>query len=134
MTSCETNLFLYMLYCCCSEQRFKTICSLWQKIFKSIKFKCDVEYKKYFIEYQTPITITDAHWSLFHWNLKLLGLGRQFGQINFVAFGVFWADLSAPILVLSLIHVFHQSTNISTKKLSLYIHMPNIYLTVNIIF
>ena len=33
----------------------------------------------------------------FHRNPKLLGLGRQFGQINF---GVFLADLSAPILVL----------------------------------
>ena len=32
----------------------------------------------------------------FHQNPKLLGLGRQFGQINF---GVFSADLIAPILV-----------------------------------
>ena len=30
---------------------------------------------------------------------KLLSLGRQFEQINFGAFGVFVADLSAPILV-----------------------------------
>ena len=30
-------------------------------------------------------------------NPKLLGLGRQFGQIHFGAFGVFWADLSAHI-------------------------------------
>jgi hypothetical protein len=29
-----------------------------------------------------------------------LGFGRQSGQINFRAFGVFLADLSAPILVL----------------------------------
>ena len=35
----------------------------------------------------------------FHRNPKLSGLGRQFGQINFVAFGVFSADLSAPILI-----------------------------------
>ena len=38
--------------------------------------------------------------AFFHRNPKLLGLGRQFGQINFGAFGVFSADLSAPILVL----------------------------------
>ena len=38
--------------------------------------------------------------ALFHHNPKLLGLSRQFGQINFGAFGVFSADLSAPILVL----------------------------------
>ena len=35
-----------------------------------------------------------------HQNLKLVGFGRQFGQINFGPFKVFAADLSAPILVL----------------------------------
>ena len=67
--------------------------------------------------------------AFFNWNPKLLGLGWQFGQINFGAFGVFSADLSAPILVpwvpcpcFSLInHYFY-------KKLSLYIQIPNIYL------
>jgi hypothetical protein len=34
-----------------------------------------------------------------HQNPKLLGLGRQFGQIKFEVFGVFLADLSSPILV-----------------------------------
>jgi hypothetical protein len=38
--------------------------------------------------------------AFFHRNTKLLGLGRQFGQINFGAFGVLLVDLSAPILVL----------------------------------
>ena len=38
--------------------------------------------------------------AFFHQNPKLLGLGRQLGQINFGAFGVFLADFSAPILVL----------------------------------
>ena len=33
-------------------------------------------------------------------NPNSLGFSRQFGQINFWAFGVFSADLSAPILVL----------------------------------
>ena len=42
---------------------------------------------------------TDAQWSLFYWNPELLGLGRQIGQINSGAFGVFSAELSAPILV-----------------------------------
>jgi hypothetical protein len=36
----------------------------------------------------------------FHQNPKLLGLGRQFGQIILGAFEVFSANLSAPILVL----------------------------------
>jgi hypothetical protein len=31
--------------------------------------------------------------AFFHQNPKFLGLGRQIGQINFGAFGVFWADL-----------------------------------------
>ena len=43
---------------------------------------------------QTP---NDA---FFHANPKLLDLGRQFGQINLGAFGIFSADLSAPILLL----------------------------------
>ena len=34
-----------------------------------------------------------------HWNLLLLGLGRQIGQINSGAFGVFSAKISAPIFV-----------------------------------
>jgi hypothetical protein len=38
--------------------------------------------------------------SFFHQNPKLLGLGRQFGLIDFGAFGVFLANLSATILVL----------------------------------
>ena len=43
-----------------------------------------------------------------HRNSKFLGLGRQFGQLNFGAFGVFSANLSAPILKSkSLVHVFH---------------------------
>ena len=39
--------------------------------------------------------------AFFHQNPKLLGLGRQIGQINVVAFGVFSADCE------SLVHVFH---------------------------
>ena len=35
--------------------------------------------------------------AFFHKNPKLLGLGRQFGQMNFGAFGALLADLSAPI-------------------------------------
>jgi hypothetical protein len=42
---------------------------------------------------------TDAQSSLFHRNPKRLGMGRQFGQVNLGAFGVFSADLSAPNLV-----------------------------------
>ena len=76
----------------------------------------------------TPRT-TDAQWSLFHWNPELLELGRQIGQINSGAFEVFSAKLSAPFWCSeSLVHVFHYSTLISTKKLSLYIHTPNVYL------
>ena len=49
---------------------------------------------------------TDAQGSLFHRNPKLLGLGRQFGQTIFGAFGVFSANLLAPILVLSPLSMF----------------------------
>ena len=50
-----------------------------------------------------PVSITHGlrtpNEAFFHRNPNLLGLGRQFGQINFGAFGVFSANLSAPILV-----------------------------------
>ena len=57
--------------------------------------------------------------AFFHWNPEFLGLGRQIGQINSGAFGVFSDKLSASILVQcseSLVHVFHYSTIISTKN------------------
>ena len=68
--------------------------------------------------------------AFFHWNLELLGLSRQIGQINSGAFGVFLAKLSALILVQwvpcpCFLLVFNQYFY---KKLSLYIHIPNIYL------
>ena len=67
--------------------------------------------------------------AFFHWNQELLGLGRRIGQINSGAFGVFLAELSAPILVqwvpCPCFPLFH---HYFYKKLSLYIHIPNIYL------
>ena len=60
---------------------------------------------------------TDTQTELFSKIHKLLGLGGQIGPKFWGAFGVFSVDLSAPVLVLeSLVHVFHQSTIISTKK------------------
>ena len=46
-----------------------------------------------------PHRLRTPNEAFFHQNPKLLGLGRQFGQINFGAFEVFLADLSAPIWV-----------------------------------
>ena len=68
--------------------------------------------------------------AFFHRNPKLLGLGRQFGQINFGAFGVFLADLSASILVIESLNCpcFPLINHYFYKKLSLYIQIPNIYL------
>ena len=67
--------------------------------------------------------------AFFHWNLELLGLVKLLGQMNYGAFGVFSAKLSALILVQwvpcpcfpLLNHYFY-------KKLSLYIHLTNTYL------
>ena len=62
-----------------------------------------------------------------HQNSKILGLCRQFGQINFEAFGVFSANLSAPILVLWVpCPCFSLINRYFYKKLSLYIQIPNI--------
>ena len=83
----------------------------------------------YCVEVTYDARTTDANEAFFHWNPENLGLGRQIGQINSGAFGVFSTKLSAPILVqwvpcpcfLLVNQYFH-------KKLSLYIHIPNIYL------
>ena len=57
--------------------------------------------------------------AFFHRNPKLLGLGRQFGQINFGAFGVFsanyqhpfWYSYLSPLSMLSIIQpLFLQKT------------------------
>ena len=62
---------------------------------------------------------TDAQWSLF---------SSKF-QIYFGPFGVFWADLSAPILVLwVLCPCFLLIKHYFYNKLSLYIQIPNVYL------
>ena len=67
--------------------------------------------------------------AFFHWNLEILCLRKQIGQINSGSFGVFSTKLSAPILIQWVPspcpplfnHCFY-------KELSLYIHIPNIYL------
>ena len=62
--------------------------------------------------------------AFFHWNPELLGLGRQIGQINSGPFGVFWAELSAPILVQWVPGPCFQLINqYFYKKLSLYIQI-----------
>ena len=67
--------------------------------------------------------------TFFHWKPELLGLGRQIGQINSGAFGLFLAKLSAPILVQWVpCPCFPLFNHYFYKKLSLYIQIPNIYL------
>ena len=66
--------------------------------------------------------------AFFHQNPKLLGLGRQFGQIHFREFGVFLTDLSAPILKLWVSCPLSILNHYFYKKPSLYIQIPNIYL------
>ena len=62
--------------------------------------------------------------AFFHWNSKLLGLGRQIG-----VFGVLSAELSAPILVQWVpCQCFPLFNHYFYKKLSLYIHIRNKYL------
>ena len=67
-------------------------------------------------------------WRLFYWNPELLGLGRQIGQINSGAFGIFTTKLSASILVKWLPCPCFPFNHYFYKKLSLYINIHNIYL------
>ena len=67
--------------------------------------------------------------AFFYQNPKLSGLGRQFGKIDFWAFGVFSSNLSAPILVVWIpCHCFPLINHYLHKKLSLYIQIPSTYL------
>ena len=76
---------------------------------------------------QTPTRTPNE--AFFHWNPELFGLGRHVGQINFGAFGVFSAKLSAPILVQWVpCPCFPLFNHHFCKKLRLFIHIPNIYL------
>ena len=82
-------------------------------------------YRKSWICAQTM----DTQWSFFHWNPELLGLSWQMGPINSWAFEVFPAKLSVPISVQSVFCLcFPLSNHYFYKKLSIYIHIPNIYL------
>ena len=71
---------------------------------------------------------TEAQWSLFHWNL---GLGRQIEQISSKAF---WGILGQTIIthfgIVSLLFIFPllMYNDYFYKKLSLYIHIQNIFL------
>ena len=74
--------------------------------------------------------IADAQWSLFHRNPKLLGnRADTYGQVHFGAFGVFSADLSAPIFVLRVpCPCFPLINHYFYKKNKPYIQILNIYL------
>ena len=68
-------------------------------------------------------------YGFFYWNPEFLGLGRQIGQINSGTFGVFLAKLSVPILIQWVPSLYFSLFNhYFYKKLSLYIHILNIYL------
>ena len=54
-----------------------------------------------------------------HKNPKRLGWGRRIGQIDFGAFGILSAELQAPM--------FFINQPLFLQKLSIYIHIPNIY-------
>ena len=43
--------------------------------------------------------------AFFHWNPKLLGVGRQNGQINSWTFGVFWPDCQHSLFLRLYIHI-----------------------------
>ena len=83
-------------------------------------------------EYRQKVTahgLRTPNEAYFYRNPKLLGLGRKFGQTNFGVFEVFSAKLLAPILVQSVpCPCFPLFNHYFYKKLSLYIHIPNIYL------
>ena len=66
--------------------------------------------------------------AFFHWNPELLGLGRQIGQINSGAFGVFFRpNYQHPVQWVPC-PCFPLFNHYFYKKLSLYILIPNIYL------
>ena len=94
-----------------------------------------VSFDKHNYFYQLDHGLRTPRESFFFENPKLLGLGRQIGPKFFGAFGVFSADLSAPILVLWVpCPCFPLINHYFYKKLSLYIQFPKIYLGVGVEF
>ena len=74
------------------------------------------------------LVFTDYGHPMKPFSIETFGLGRQFGQINSWAFGVFSANLLAAILAHeSLVHVFHYSSIISTKTKPLYPHRKYLF-------
>ena len=66
--------------------------------------------------------------AFFHRNPELLGLGGQIGHINFEAFWVILAKVSCSIHFGKVSPCFLSFSQYFYKKLSLDIHIPNIYL------
>ena len=84
----------------------------------NLKFKSLMNSNTYLHGLRTP------NEAFFHWNPELLGLGTQIGQINSGAFGVFLAELSAPILLQWVpCPYFPLYNHYFYKKLSLYIRL-----------
>ena len=59
-----------------------------------------LEFLKKFQFHTSQHGLRTPHEASFHLNSKLQGLDKQFEQAHSGLFGVFWANLSAPILVL----------------------------------
>jgi hypothetical protein len=64
---------------------------------RSRKFQSADCFCRFKAGFPTSHRLRSPNETFFHRNSKLFGLGRQFGQINFGAFWVFLANLSAPI-------------------------------------
>ena len=67
--------------------------------------------------------------AFFHQNPKLLGLGRQFGRIDFGGiWGIFRQIISTHFRALSPLSMFSIAQSLFLQKLSLFIQIQNIYL------
>ena len=121
-------LFYYKHYDCTVKIGPKTRAMQW---FARLKVQSHLSNNVWINERPCPTgaRTTDAQWSLFSLKSQTVGLEQQIGQINFGAFGVFLAKLSASILVLWVPCLcFPLINHYFYKKISLYIHIPNIYL------
>ena len=94
-------------------------------------WKCSTSFSKIMPKFYQPINHFDhglrtPNEAYFHWNTELLGIGSQIGQTNSGAFWVF----SAKLILVQWVPCpcFPIFNHYFCKKVSLYIHISNIFL------
>ena len=79
---------------------------IWNKILFSLEKNSSMQWSSFlFWNISIRHGLQTPNEAFFHWNPKLLGVGRQNGQINSWTFGVFWPDCQHSLFLRLYIHI-----------------------------